>query len=162
MFNAVKYRRRYEIFIVHGTNISDIISAQMIFSNIYEKNLDFFLSQGKKRFWKTKSESRGRNLQNSVVIIQTKKKLNKINPQNWNSTNIFIITLLSLLQKMDKVLSIPSNGEKQQKLKVNNKIGTFWQIIQFMHTETAIHRNEFFSSLYLSESTETNKKTKDI
>lgn len=75
MFNAVKYRRRYEIFIVHGTNISDIISAQMIFSNIYEKNLDFFLSQGKKRFWKTKSESRGRNLQNSVVIIQTKKKL---------------------------------------------------------------------------------------
>lgn len=63
---------------------------------------------------------------------------------------------------MDKVLSIPSNGEKQQKLKVNNKIGTFWQIIQFMHTETAILGNEFFSSLYLSESAETNKENKDI
>lgn len=46
MFNAVKYRRRYEIFIVHGTNISDIISAQMIFSNIYEKKLDFFFKPG--------------------------------------------------------------------------------------------------------------------
>lgn len=46
MFNAVKYRQRYEIFIVHGTNISDIISAQMIFSNIHEK-IDFFLTQGK-------------------------------------------------------------------------------------------------------------------
>lgn len=31
-----------------------------------------------------------------------------------------------------------------------------------MHTETAIHRNEFFSSLYLSESAETNKENKDI
>lgn len=56
MFNAVKYRRRYEIFIVHGTNISDIISAQMIFSNIYEKKLDFFLSQGKKRKVKVEGE----------------------------------------------------------------------------------------------------------
>lgn len=58
---------------------------------------------------KTKSESRRRNLQKSVVI-QTKKK--NINPQNWNSTNIFIITLFSLLQKMDKVCPFHPMGEK--------------------------------------------------
>lgn len=81
----------------------------MIFSNIHEK-IEIFFKPRVNEILKNKSESRRRNLQKSVVI-QTKKN-NNINPQNWNSTNIFIITLFSLLQKMDKVCPFHPMGEK--------------------------------------------------
>lgn len=62
------------------------------------------------RFWKLKVKVEGEIFKK--VLLFRQKKNNNINPQSWNSTNIFIITLFSLLQKMDKVCPFHPMGEK--------------------------------------------------